>query len=547
MSLVPNHLDGGRVLATRLLTPPARVGWEYVKTEPAQPFIHPEPVLRLPEPPPSGWRYKHLQQAYRDEVAHRTFSHEQRLAAWLAAGEAHHRAEAERAATAPRWYPLVVPQAWRVDVVGGDREGQDVLLAVLGASLIGGGDRITLVDLTGGRVGATLTAIVGDAALVVETSDLLSGEIDPLRELHPADFVEIVAAAVHPASRDPEQRDRRDRVAALVAAVVDGLAGPPTTRSLVDGLRVLNRTYRGGGLADHEVDVLSDRAHDVVVGERMADELRGLLARLEPLSAVAGERALGLLGTADLGIVTSPGPQTRLGGVLAELLATRLGVAITDTAWDPTRPRTIVVTGADQLSKPVLDELGRRCQDARIRMVLLFEELRDDSLALFGGQGAATIVMQLGHHEQAEAAARSIGREHRFTLSQLSRQTGTTVTTGGGVSTAQGENDNRTQGQSQGGSRQGLQGGSNWSQQESVTIGHSTTRTQSSSWSRAESHNDGHVVARSYDFAVEPNQLQELDTFAFILVDRTDGVRRVRAGIADPRITELPLVAAAPR
>jgi hypothetical protein len=547
MSLVPDHLREDRVLATRLVVPPARIGWEYVQTEPARPFVQPEPVLRLPEPPSSGWLNRRMQQAYRDEVARRTFDHEQRHAAWIAAGEAHHRAEQERVARTPCWFPLVAPQARRIDVVGGSREGQDVLLAVLGASLVGSGGRITLVDLTGGRVGATLTTVISNADLVVDTSDLLAGEADPLRGVDAAELVEIVAAAVHPASRAPEQRDRRDRVAALIAAAVDGLTGPPSTRSLVDGLRVLNRTYRGGALTDDEVDVLSDRAHDVVVGERMADELRGLITRLEPLAAIAGDSPLDLLGSADLVVVTSPGPHTRHGGVLAELLTARLCAAASGTAWNPTRSLTIVVTGADQLSKPVLDELSRRCQDARIRLVLLFEELRDDSLGLFGGQGAATIVMQLGPHEQAEVAARAIGREHRFVLSQLSRQTGTTFTTGGGDSIAHGDSDSRTHGVSHGGSRQGLQGGSNWSQQDSVTIGHSTTRTQSSSWSLAESQNDGHVLARSYDFTVEPTQIQSLDTFAFVLVDQTDGIRRVRAGIADPRITELPLVAAAPR
>lgn len=597
MTALPDAIRDGQALATRLVVPPARLGWEYVEVPEQRGFDQPEPVLRLPEPP----SFRHLEGrdtfgfvlaalglvsvllglgfllqggisslilvgggavlfapyvAVRAErarlvregdarVRQRETAHEQRLAEWLTARAAHDRAEQERVASAPRWFPLAADATSRIDVVGGNRQGQEVFLAVLGCSLIADGGHLLVVDLTGGRLGGTLTEVMTAAGRPFTTVDLACDRVDLLAGVPEFEVAEAVASAMHPPSRDADRRDRRDRVAALVSTAVRALEGKVTTGRLVDALLVLNRTYRNGVLEPFEVERLADLAHDVVQGERTAEELRSVLARWEPIAERSGERALALHGTESLTLVTVPGPHTRHGAALAELLLARL--CSTGAEQCPGQSYTAVVAGADQLTKPVIDELGRRFEDKGARLVLVFDELRDESLALFGGQGATTVVMQLGQHDQAEAAAKSIGRGHQFVLSQVSRQEGQTATKGGGHSTATTDGESHTRGYSTGQTRQGLHFGSNSSDQESFTVQHSTTRTENSSWSIAESVTDGQVVARSYDFTIEPTQIQSLDTFAFVLVDRHGGDRRIRVGNADPRIAALPLVADAPR
>lgn len=468
---------------------------------------------------------------------------------WLHQVAAHDRAEQERLASSACWFPLAVSKgAARIDVVGGTPEGTEVLLAVLGTSLLASGEKITLLDLTGRAPESTLAALLRQCDGTVEVLRLPDGlaAVDLLADVASSEVADLLSSAVHPQEHSADQA-RRDLAAELLSVVTSVLADPLTVIRVVDGLRVLNRTYTSGSLAAAEVGHLTDAAHDVVVGEQRTEELRSLIAHLRLLvpneTDNAGRQLFGP-PIGQLSVVSSPRSRGRQKHMIDHMLAGLLAHSMRGGhGW----VGTVIVAGADNIGLHVIDELTRLSRKAGLRIVLVFDALRDGVVRAFGGHNASCVVMQLSTSDEAEAAAKFIGRDHRFVLSQLSVQRGTTKTVGVGESTAVGSTKGATQGSSQGGSRQGIHGGTNWSEQQSTTVSHSVTRTSNSSWSLSESHTDGEVIARSYDFTVEPTQIMSLDTFAFMLVDQMEGTRRIAAGNCDPRITELPRVSDLPR
>src|SRR6185437_13499754 len=112
--------------------------------------------------------------------------------------------------------------------------------------------------------------------------------------------------------------------------------------------------------------------------------------------------------------------------------------------------------------------------------------------------------MRMGNAQEAGAAAEYIGRGHTFQLSQLSKQVGPSVTEGTSYSTTETEGQSVTETQSGGGSS-----GDTWSRGVTDTWG--TSYTTGRSFSEGRSETDGMVVQRSYEFTVEPTQLQDLE------------------------------------
>jgi hypothetical protein len=480
-------------------------------------------------------------------------------ASWQAAVSAHDHAERQRLAESMQWFPLDMRGTTRrVDVFGGCGNGRAVLFAVLGASLLSAGNRITLLDFTEEAIGhplSVLAAKLGVPVTAMELPDDLA-ELNLLADLDATDAAELLASALHPRRLADEHEDRRDVAADLLLAVLTRLGRPLTVARLVAGLRALNNTYDVNVeriLADAEVAQLAESAHDLVIGERTRDELRSLISRLLLLvpsgrtGGPTGSRFVPL-GGAGLTIysTTSEGNERRK--VLLDRWLTALSIhAVSRDGGTTGAPSVLVVAGADHLGKATLESLARCARRSSTRLIYLFDHLRDDVRALLGGPDSATVLMRLGNDEEAAAAAAFIGRGHKFVLSQVSRQRGQTKTVGGGTSTTDQISESVTEGSSRGGSRQGLHGGSNWG--SSTTHGWSESRSGSSStsWSLADSRTDGQVDARVYEFNVEPTEIQALPPTAFVLVDNADGDRRVAMGNCDPRITEFDRLATTPR
>jgi hypothetical protein len=599
-------------LASRLFVPQERLGWEFVEPAPAarSPLLSQEPQWLEPSPPD----LRELQAQHRrakdklpkacaliavvflfgialpstlavlaalvmggvwiapvislssqmtaaqgraeHERHARRAAYEQAHSEWQRAISAQDSAEQKRLTEAMHWFPLDLRAATgRVDVFGGSGNGRAVLFATMGASLIAAGNRVTLLDFTEESIGHPLSVLMHEWGGPVTTIELPEdlAVLDLLAGLSVQDAAELLASAVHSDRGGDDHNDRRDLAADLLVAVLSRLDEQPIVARLVAGLRTLNNTYdlrTESALADEEVARLVTASHDLVIGERVKDELRSLISRLQllvpsgrPDPRQSGSPFAPFEGTGLTIYSTTAAESERQKELLDRLLvalsirAIRLGIG------DGTAPVVLVVAGADNLDKSTLESLARHARNSGTRLVYMFDHLRDDARVLLGGPHSASVLMQLGNAEEAAAAATFLGRGHRFVLSQVSRQQGTTTTVGGGTSVTEQASESVTEGVNRGGSRQG----SNWGTQKSRTESESMSWSTNTSWSLADSRTDGQIDARVYEFTVEPTEIQALPPTAFALVDNTDGHRRIAMGNCDPRISELDRVATQPR
>lgn len=192
--------------------------------------------------------------------------------------------------------------------------------------------------------------------------------------------------------------------------------------------------------------------------------------------------------------------------------------------------------------------------------------------------GGAVAFMRLGNHEDATRAADFIGRDHRFVLSQITKNVGGneshTSTDTEGVGDSESTSTSRTTGTSRswgtsrssgttysGGEMFGLfpdrstnyQRGSNrgGSTNTSDTVGTSTStsRNWSAAYSYAEGTNwsDADTTQRVYEYAVEPVTLQHLPDHALLLVESAPGGGRAITPVeCDPAIITLERVTTGP-
>jgi len=239
----------------------------------------------------------------------------------------------------------------------------------------------------------------------------------------------------------------------------------------------------------------------------------------------------------------------------------------------------LVVVGADELGRSSLEAMVGSAWGAQVRLVYIFKHLREDSADLLGGEDSAALMMKIGNGREAATAAEYIGKGFTFQLSQLTRQLGQTVTVGNNTAVTE----------TYGGSETATHGGSNTttksrsdtrsvgrglskgpgsrskSSNSSRSFGKSLSRSLSDTWSRslsdtwsnsrtqgdnrseAESVNDGQTYQRSYEFTVEPAQIQHLEQTAFVLVHSGPEGRKVTMGDCLPGIAVIDRVSPTPR
>jgi hypothetical protein len=502
-----------------------------------------------------------IEQLHRSAAEHRAakWADFQRLSShWRASVSSHNVAEQHRLDTALRWFPLRIEAGERVDVFGGSDQSRSAMLATFGCSLLASGHRVLVLDLTEEALANPLSALASATGVPV-TSVVLPQDLEfynLLCGLESAEASELIAEVLHPRrhgdSHDDPRNDSRDLVADLLGAVLSRLERRVDLPRLVAGLRALHNTYDPSTedtLTEREFSRLVEAGHDVVLGERARDELRSAISRLQLLTVSGShpDTALEFLTAGGLTVlaIETVGNRRRkeiLDRTVASLLLRALeGEQVTNGQV------TVVLAGADRLGTVLLERIAREARGSGVGLIYLFDHLRDATLPLLGGAHSKALIMRLGNKDEAEAAAKHIGHQHRFVLGQVSRQKGTTSTLGGGTSTTRGTSSSISNGHQQGSSRQGLHGGSNSSETEQITEGVSRSFTTSESWSLADSYTDGQVDTRVYEFTVEPTTIQSLPPASFVLVDASDGQRAVVMGTCDPRITELDHVAGEPR
>ena len=486
----------------------------------------------------------------RYEQAEEVFGGE--LAGWQRELHTREQEERQKAGAMAEWAPLGPATKERVDVFGGTAEGWRTMLIAMGASVLGGGGRLTVLDLSQDSVAAPLHALAAKRRAPAGVATVPAAEVNLLAGLRPDEIGVVLAEAAHvPAG----EADFRTVDASLVRQLVERLTAEPVTFArLHAGLRVLMRQLGPdqSGLTRAEYAAISDSLGEAA--RRTAeDRIFKLAAAVEKLVENGGSGDEPVFGGPGLVLRTvqlGPGPDRQAAAlwqqVAFQVLLRRLERG--ELSAPGSGERVLVVAGADPLARPQLERLDQVARRHRLRLVLLFAHLRDDAVDLLGG-GEAVMFMRLGNAKEAEQAATFIGKEHRLVASQFTYSHGTNRSASTSTSTTRGTSSSTavSAGTQTSDSRQATYGLLfTWSHRDgSASSGtqQSTSVTGGASWSESESTsaqegtNTGTSVGyqRSYEYAVEPTVLQKLSPTAFVLVDPRDPASP-RLGDCDPRI-----------
>jgi hypothetical protein len=471
--------------------------------------------------------------------------HRQALSQWEQAVRRHAEVaaaatrSAARQAGGPQWYPVrPVSEPTRVDVLGGDsrRHGWASLLVTVGASMLAAGQRMTVLDFTGQEVGDNLATLARTAAIPAHTvrfGDDTAPAVDLLGGLAPRKLAECLGEALT-GRHEGDVREERALATDTLRRVVECLDAPVTFARLAVGVRVLIRGTGDERLSGTELDRLAAGIGDIDQNEWTTRQLRFLANRLDLLDGVTSADAGAPLWTADMVTLISTGGGR---GDRKELLD-RLLLGLVGSAMDQLGRRGdfLVVAGADHLGAAAVHTLSEQARDARVRLMLMIDQPKGD-LERSAGTGGAVCLMKMYNHRDATIAAEFIGREHRFVLSQLTRQVGTTFTDGGGDSFAASTNSGHS-------NKQRWSGLPGRPAGLSDSRGHTWTGTRN--WSSADNVSTSSATSRVHEFTMDPQEVLSLPETAFVLVDNTGPNRRVVLADCNPGLCRHPRLSAEP-
>jgi hypothetical protein len=304
-----------------------------------------------------------------------------------------------------------------------------------------------------------------------------------------------------------------------------------------------------GEPADTETD-LSAAERAVLANDLFSADYRArALPQLQRIEALAHSLA-------PLGTRTTPRPaaalrvlslnstwRTASGDFLADVLVAWAAHTI---ARAPESVPTLVIAGADELAARHLERLTDLADRRGVRVVSMFRHLRENTEHLLGAGPVA--FMRLGNHQEAERAADYIGREHTFTVSQL------THAVGGEETHASADTDGGAAGTGQSNSRERGESWQGWIGQRGAHHGTTNTAISTSerTWSRTlqvaagENWADTTTRQRVFEHQVQPRSLQQLPDYALVLVEHRPGGTTVRTVEVNPEIAQLTAPPAGP-
>ncbi|TMQ90194.1 hypothetical protein ETD83_36480, partial [Actinomadura soli] len=491
---------------------------------------------------------------------------------WQARKQAHESAERARLDGLPEWGAARRP-GHRLDVFGGTLWAWEALLTTYGTSTLAV-QPLLVLDLSREVVSRELIELSQEAGMGVDVQLLPSRQSSSslLTDMSPQDLVDAIVESMHGGTPDAARAERSmdDRILAKVCAA---LGDDVTPGRIAAALRALM-----GEPDDGDVLTRDERRH--IASELFTVEYRrqahANLSRIEsyvhPLENLGTEPA-----RTGPGYLTCIALDSQARNVRSELLTDLIVQWVTHrvTASQDSTP-ALVVAGADELARRHLERLSDACERRGVPLTLLFRRLRETSAEMIGG--GAVAFMRLGNHEDAARAADFIGRDHRFVLSQITKNVGGneshTSTRTEGEADSDTRSTSRTTGTSRnwgtsrssgtshsGGEMFGLfpdrstsrQHGSNRGGSTSSSDTEGTATSTSRNWSAAYAYaagtnwSDADTTQRVYEYAVEPVTLQHLPDHALLLVESAPGGRRSLTPVeCDPSIITLDRVITGP-
>ncbi|ASW54943.1 hypothetical protein CIK06_13225 [Plantactinospora sp. KBS50] len=404
--------------------------------------------------------------------------------------------------------------------MGGDpaRYGWACLLVLLGTSLLSGGRRLAVLDLTGQEVGGELVRLAAARGMDTRWA-VLDGvtDFDLFAGLGPDEIADSLAYVLTDRpdatgrSGGAEQLHERVLAVEMLRKVLACLDRPVTLARLAAGLRMLRRSGETELLAPPEIDRLLAGVGDVDQNDWTGRQLRLWAAHLDLLHEVAPSGARPLWSNHAVSVLATPGGKDDRKDLIDRLVLQLVRHAMADNAL---AGRHLVVVGADRLGGTAVRTLSEQARVAGVRLVLFLDQPQDD-LEKIVGTGGAVCIMKMYNHRDANIAAEFIGKGYKFVVNQLSHQEGRTFSDGGGDSFSANTNTGTNSSRSRMKSTRGL----------SDARGH--TWTGNRTWSSTENISTSTTTTRVYEFITEPQAILAMDTTEFILVDSSTGGRQV--------------------
>lgn len=498
--------------------------------------------------------------------------YQERSRQWHARRQAHDAAERARLDGLPEWGPAPLPGR-RLDVFGGTLWAWEALLTTYGTSALAV-QPLLVLDLSREVVSRELVELARAAWIGVDAQLLPSRQASSslLTDMSPQDLVDAIVESMHGGTPDAARAERSmdDRI---LTKVCRALGDDITLARIAAALRVLmGEPDDGDALTRDERRHIANELFTVEYRRQAHANLSRIESYVHPLENLGTEPS-----TEGAGYLTCIALDSQARNVRSELLTDLIVQWVTHritASWESTP--ALVIAGADELARRHLERLSDACERRGVPLTLLFRRLRETSAELIGG--GAVGFMRLGNHEDAARAAGFIGRDHRFVLSQITKNVGgneshtstdtrgegdsETRSTGRTTSTSRNWGTSSSSGVSySGGEMFGLfpdrstsnqrgrnRGGSTGESRTEGTAA-STSRNWSAAYAYAEGTNwsDADTTQRVYEYVVEPVTLQHLPDHALLLVrSEPGGGRTVTPVECDPAIITLDRVTTGP-
>ncbi|WP_396454304.1 hypothetical protein [Actinomadura sp.] len=491
---------------------------------------------------------------------------------WHARKQAHEAAERARLDGLPEWGAAPRPGR-RLDVFGGTLFAWEALLTTYGTSTLAV-QPLLVLDLSREVVSRELVELARAAWIGVDAQLLPSRQASSglLADMPPQDLVDAIVESMHGGTPDAARAERSmdDRI---LTKVCGALGDDVTLARIAAALRVLmGEPDDGDALTRDERRRIANELFTVEYRRQAHANLSRIESYVHPLENLGTEPS-----KAGAGYLTCIALDSQARNVRSELLTDLIVQWVTHritASWESTP--ALVVAGADELARRHLERLSDACERRGVPLTLLFRRLRETSAALIGG--GAVAFMRLGNHEDAARAADFIGRDHRFVLSQITKNVGGNESHTSTGTRGEGDSETRSTSRTTGTSRnwgtssssgvgysggemfglfpdrstssqRGRNRGGSTSRSDTEGTATSTTRNWSAAYSYAESTNwsDADTTQRVYEYVVEPVTLQHLPDHALLLVQSAPGGGRTITPVeCDPAIITLDRVTTGP-
>jgi len=436
------------------------------------------------------------------------------------------------AGSAPHWYPIFRVGNARLDLIGGNSASWfKVLWHVMSTSNLS----TCVLDLS--RYSASGSMFEG----VLEAPSCLA-TYDPLVEQSaPAHIVAQMIATPGDFGRE----DDADQ--ALLSAMDRTLAGRWSLPRLAAALAAFigeheSRNPHAHHLQATELEFARDAQASNLMPDAAVDSARRIYAICDSLlgydfSPVAGSSvALPWFDQSKHTVIRASQEQAdqQIKRTAAMLVASLTG-AIKNGV--PGSPRRVVVMGADRLQRHHLDVLAATCASSGVELITAFEHFFDDALQFVGSGSTNTVILRMSTAQEAEEAAKLIGKEYKFVYDSRAHARGTSS------STTETRGQSHTRGTSQTAGTNSSTSGQMFGAQTSTsgtsssfTTNQSSTTTSSTAEMLGENETHTDTEKRTEEFTVHPSELMSLAPTSFIYRVIAGGQVYASMGDFDPAI-----------